>query len=107
MTGSLPPMLDPAPTVMCSRSAISAPAPPVSWSDHPLNVAHHGSLVYPDAMQEPISKVNLSPAPRRKLTETVAEQLLTAIRELPPGTKVPSERELTKELGVGRSTVRE
>ena len=30
-----------------------------------------------------------------------------AIRELPPGTKVPSERELTKELGVGRSTVRE
>ena len=58
-------------------------------------------------MQEPISKVSLSPAPRRKLTETVAEQLLTAIRKLPPGTKVPSERELTKELGVGRSTVRE
>jgi GntR family transcriptional regulator, transcriptional repressor for pyruvate dehydrogenase complex len=58
-------------------------------------------------MQEPISKVSLSPAPRRKLTETVAEQLLAAIRKLPPGTKVPSERELTKELGVGRSTVRE
>ena len=53
------------------------------------------------------SKLTLSPAPRRKLTETVAEQLLAAIRELPPGTKVPSERELTKELGVGRSTVRE
>ncbi len=52
-------------------------------------------------------KVTLSPAPRRKLTETVAEQLLKAVRELPPGTKVPSERELTKELGVGRSTVRE
>jgi GntR family transcriptional regulator, transcriptional repressor for pyruvate dehydrogenase complex len=53
------------------------------------------------------SKVTLSPAPRRKLTETVAEQLLKAVRELPPGTKVSSERELTKELGVGRSTVRE
>jgi DNA-binding FadR family transcriptional regulator len=53
------------------------------------------------------AKVTLSPAPRRKLSETVAEQLLAAVRELPPGTKVPSERELTKELGVGRSTVRE
>jgi DNA-binding FadR family transcriptional regulator len=53
------------------------------------------------------AKVELTPAPRRKLTETVADQLLAAIRELPPGTKVPSERELTRELGVGRSTVRE
>jgi DNA-binding FadR family transcriptional regulator len=53
------------------------------------------------------TKVTLSPAPRRKLSETVAEQLLAAVRELPPGTKVPSERELTRELGVGRSTVRE
>jgi GntR family transcriptional repressor for pyruvate dehydrogenase complex len=53
------------------------------------------------------AKVTLSPAPRRKLSETVAEQLLAAVRELPPGTKVPSERELTRELGVGRSTVRE
>jgi GntR family transcriptional repressor for pyruvate dehydrogenase complex len=52
-------------------------------------------------------KVALSPAPRRKLTETVATQLLEAIRPLPPGTKVPSERELTRDLGVGRSTVRE
>ena len=58
-------------------------------------------------MQEPNSKLTLSPAPRRKLTETVAEQLLAAIRNLPPGAKVPSERELTKDLGVGRSTVRE
>jgi GntR family transcriptional regulator, transcriptional repressor for pyruvate dehydrogenase complex len=58
-------------------------------------------------MQERTSKVSLTPAPRRKLTETVAEQLVAAIRELPPGTKVPSERELTKELGVGRSTGRE
>jgi GntR family transcriptional regulator, transcriptional repressor for pyruvate dehydrogenase complex len=58
-------------------------------------------------MQAEPAKVTLTPAPRRKLSETVAEQLLAAVRELPPGTKVPSERELTKELGVGRSTVRE
>ncbi|MDP9256070.1 MAG: FadR family transcriptional regulator [Actinomycetota bacterium] len=58
-------------------------------------------------MLESDSKLALSPAPRRKLSETVADQLLLAVRELPPGTKVPSERELTKELGVGRSTVRE
>ena len=32
---------------------------------------------------------------------------MEAFRDLPPGTKVPSERELTKDLGVGRSTVRE
>jgi GntR family transcriptional repressor for pyruvate dehydrogenase complex len=49
----------------------------------------------------------LKPAPRQKLAETVAQQLFEAIRELPPGTRVPPERELTKELGVGRSTVRE
>jgi GntR family transcriptional regulator, transcriptional repressor for pyruvate dehydrogenase complex len=58
-------------------------------------------------MPAPEAKVTLEPAPRRKLTETVAQQLLSAIRELPAGTRVPSERELTKELGVGRSTVRE
>lgn len=69
-----------------------------------------GGRVHPSIlgrMQEPTSKVSLTPSPRRKLTETVAEQLVAAIRELPPGTKVPSERELTRELGVGRSTVRE
>src|SRR6478752_9224709 len=58
-------------------------------------------------MEAPNAKLGLSPVTRRKLTETVAEQLLQAIRELPPGTRVPSERELTRELGVGRSTVRE
>jgi GntR family transcriptional repressor for pyruvate dehydrogenase complex len=58
-------------------------------------------------MLDPDSKLTLSPAPRRKLSETVADQLLAAVRQLPAGTKVPSERELTKELGVGRSTVRE
>src|SRR3954453_219126 len=53
------------------------------------------------------TRVSLEPAARRKLSETVAQQLMDAFQELPPGTKVPSERELTKELGVGRSTVRE
>lgn len=49
----------------------------------------------------------LSQVPRQKLREAVAEQLLDAIKGLPPGTRVPSERTLTAELGVGRSTVRE
>lgn len=49
----------------------------------------------------------LEKAPRRKLAETVGEQLAEAIRDQPPGTRVPSERELMKSLGVGRSTVRE
>src|SRR5881392_2050155 len=53
------------------------------------------------------ARVSLEPASRRKLSEAVAEQLMDAFRDLPPGTKVPSERELTKDLGVGRSTVRE
>lgn len=53
------------------------------------------------------ARVSLEPASRRKLSETVAQQLMEAFRDLPPGTKVPSERELTKDLGVGRSTVRE
>ena len=64
-------------------------------------------LHYAAGMLEPDPKLGLTLAPRRKLTETVADQLLAAIRSLPPGTRVPSERELTKELGVGRSTVRE
>ena len=38
------------------------------------------------------SDLSLSRAPRRKLAESVAEQLLDAIRDLPPGTRIPSER---------------
>ena len=49
----------------------------------------------------------LTKAPRRKLAETVGEQLAEAVKDLPAGTRVPSERELMKSLGVGRSTVRE
>jgi len=47
--------------------------------------------------------------PRRKLVETVAEQVVGEIRRrgLAPGTRMPSERELMAALGVGRSTVRE
>ena len=51
--------------------------------------------------------LSLKPASRQKLAETVAQQLLEAIQDLPPGTRLPPERELTQELGVGRSTVRE
>lgn len=56
---------------------------------------------------QPEERVSLQPAPRRKLSETVAQQLIEAFADLPPGAKVPSERELTRDLGVGRSTVRE
>jgi len=59
------------------------------------------------SMNDEPARVSLERAARRKLSETVAEQLMEAFKDLPPGTKVPSERELTKDLGVGRSTVRE
>ena len=50
-----------------------------------------------------------SPVPRPKLAEQVAQQLLDEIRasNLAPGDRIPSERQLTLQLGVGRSTVRE
>jgi GntR family transcriptional regulator, transcriptional repressor for pyruvate dehydrogenase complex len=53
--------------------------------------------------------LSLTPPSRRKLTQTVAEQLLNEIRRrrLAPGTRMPSERELMQALNVGRSTVRE
>ena len=51
--------------------------------------------------------MTLGQAPRRKLAETVAQQLLGAVRDLAPGTRIPSEKDLMQQLGVGRSTVRE
>jgi GntR family transcriptional repressor for pyruvate dehydrogenase complex len=54
-----------------------------------------------------LEEFTLAKAPRRKLAETAAEQILEAIRTLPPGTKIPSETELMRMLSVGRSTVRE
>jgi GntR family transcriptional repressor for pyruvate dehydrogenase complex len=62
-----------------------------------------------EAQAEPDASVAfpLIQAPRRKLAETVTEQLIQAIRPLAPGTRLPSTQELTRRLGVGRSTVRE
>jgi GntR family transcriptional regulator, transcriptional repressor for pyruvate dehydrogenase complex len=53
--------------------------------------------------------LTFQPVTRSKLAETVAQQLLSEIRdkELPPETRIPSERELMASFGVGRSTVRE
>ncbi|HEX7291870.1 MAG TPA: FadR/GntR family transcriptional regulator [Conexibacter sp.] len=55
------------------------------------------------------SSLTFSPISRSKLAETVAEQLLAEIRDkdLRPGTRIPSERDLMVAFGVGRSTVRE
>jgi GntR family transcriptional repressor for pyruvate dehydrogenase complex len=53
--------------------------------------------------------LSLRPIPRSKLAETAASQLLDEVRvkKLPPGTRMPSERQLMAALGVGRSTIRE
>lgn len=46
---------------------------------------------------------------RNKTPEIVAEQILKQIQsgQLPPGSRLPSQRELSELLGVGRSSVRE
>lgn len=51
----------------------------------------------------------LDPAPRRKLSDEVFAHVLGLIKRgtLRPGTVLPSERQLTEELGVGRPAVRE
>jgi DNA-binding transcriptional MocR family regulator len=43
----------------------------------------------------------------RRLTDTIAEYLTTTIRDLAPGSKLPSEHQLAKHFGVSRSAVRE
>jgi GntR family transcriptional repressor for pyruvate dehydrogenase complex len=53
------------------------------------------------------SDITFGQVPRRKLAETVAAQILAGVRGKPAGTRLPTERELTASLGVGRSTVRE
>jgi GntR family transcriptional repressor for pyruvate dehydrogenase complex len=44
---------------------------------------------------------------RAKLAATVAQQIRDTVRELEPGTRLPSLATLPQQLGVGRSTVRE
>jgi GntR family transcriptional regulator, transcriptional repressor for pyruvate dehydrogenase complex len=43
----------------------------------------------------------------RRLSDTIAEYLTATIRELTPGSKLPSENQLAKQFGVSRSAVRE
>src|ERR1700730_12570130 len=50
----------------------------------------------------------ISPAkPVRRLPDTIAEYLVATVRELAPGSKLPSENQLAKQFGVSRSAVRE
>ena len=44
-------------------------------------------------MDEELPTLRIGQAPRQKLAETVAQQILAAVRDLEPGTRLPSERE--------------
>src|SRR5262249_41422987 len=57
----------------------------------------------------PPASLDLRPPRKQTLVERVAEQLMEEIdrQQLPPGSRLPSEREIVQRLGVGRSTVRE
>lgn len=66
-----------------------------------------GSVIVAVVSNSVPTSLKLRPTHRSKLSEDVAQQLLDAIRELEPGTRVPPERELTQALGVSRTTVRE
>lgn len=56
-----------------------------------------------------MSQLGIQPIKRRRLYEDLVEQLtgLIVSGRLPPGTHLPSERELVEQFGVGRSAVRE
>ena len=53
--------------------------------------------------------LRLAPIEQNSLTELVAQRLIAQLSSgaLRPGDKLPAERELAKQLGVGRTTVRE
>ena len=72
---------------------------PVEW--HALSEIDHGRLVLDERARNPIR--------RRKLYEEVALRLELMIRErhYMPGDRLPSEKEIMSEFGVGRSAVRE
>jgi GntR family transcriptional regulator, transcriptional repressor for pyruvate dehydrogenase complex len=56
------------------------------------------------------SSLNLDPVDRTpRLSDVVSDRLLAAIRDahLPPGAKLPSERELGDQFGVSRTVIRE
>jgi len=56
-----------------------------------------------------MSTFDIKPIRRRKVSEELVEQLVEAIvsGKAPPGTTLPSERDLVEQFGVGRSSVRE
>jgi GntR family transcriptional repressor for pyruvate dehydrogenase complex len=59
--------------------------------------------VYSPVMSDKTSATKRS----RRLTDTIAEYLTTTIRDLAPGSKLPSENQLAKQFGVSRSAIRE
>ena len=51
-------------------------------------------------------KISPTKRPRRR-TDTITDYLMATVRELAPGSKLPSENQLAKQFGVSRSAVRE
>jgi len=61
----------------------------------------------PGSRESQSAAPSLGRTPRSTLTESVASQLLEFLRKMEPGARMPSERELVRILGVGRTTIRE
>jgi GntR family transcriptional repressor for pyruvate dehydrogenase complex len=59
--------------------------------------------------KEPENSISLRPVSNRRLSDVIAEQLTQAVRRagLQPGDRLPTEHELARQLGVGRTSVRE